>query len=326
MNGIKTPERCVFEPGYACNLKCLACNLWKEEFYKLKTPPGNEPDAGRAAEIQQKLAEDGVKKITYIGGEPFANPWLPETALRAKELGMRTAVVTNGTLLDEKLIGRICGEGVFDVMIFSIDGPEKVHDALRGAADAFGKAEKNLKFLSRLKRREKLKKPKIMIYSTLSSLNHSFVEKIYGFAKRVNAAKIRFQLASFVQGKTPGNLGSGSNLHQYSPPENLKIPGSALPRLREKILRLKESSAKDGLRVEAEKKLAGKKNERCRFLFNDCVVNSAGDVIPCPMAPGFSAGNVLSGGLRRAFAENAEKIKNLENSPLCRQCCVEKIW
>lgn len=45
------------------------------------------------------LAEHGVEKLTFVGGEPTLCPWLDQLLRRAKDLKMVTMIVSNGTRL-----------------------------------------------------------------------------------------------------------------------------------------------------------------------------------------------------------------------------------
>ncbi|WP_282071372.1 hypothetical protein [Polaribacter atrinae] len=45
----------------------------------------------------RKIAAAGFEKITFAGGEPMLCPWLPKLIKTAKELGLTTMIVTNGS-------------------------------------------------------------------------------------------------------------------------------------------------------------------------------------------------------------------------------------
>jgi len=49
------------------------------------------------------LAEAGCKKLTFVGGEPTLNPYLPTLLRIAKDASLTTMIVTNGTTLDSFL-------------------------------------------------------------------------------------------------------------------------------------------------------------------------------------------------------------------------------
>ena len=59
--------------------------------------------------IVESLARAGFRKINFAGGEPTLCRWLPELINRAKELGLTTSVVTNGSRLTREWLGSING-------------------------------------------------------------------------------------------------------------------------------------------------------------------------------------------------------------------------
>ena len=49
------------------------------------------------------MAESGTQKVTFVGGEPTLCPFLGSLIKRAKELGIVTMLVTNGSRLRTKV-------------------------------------------------------------------------------------------------------------------------------------------------------------------------------------------------------------------------------
>ena len=52
-------------------------------------------DAG--LKIIQDLADKGVEKINFVGGEPMLHPHLNDWIIESKRVGMTTSIVSNGT-------------------------------------------------------------------------------------------------------------------------------------------------------------------------------------------------------------------------------------
>lgn len=76
----------------------------------------------------------GYNNIHFTGGEPL----LWEPLLRAVDyalaLGYESVFInTNGTLLDRETAGRLAGRGKKLSISISLQGPERLHDAVRGA-------------------------------------------------------------------------------------------------------------------------------------------------------------------------------------------------
>jgi len=58
-------------------------------------------------EIPGRLRKMGCRKITFVGGEPTLNPYLPEFLEAAKDVDLTTMIVTNGTQLTPAYQDRI---------------------------------------------------------------------------------------------------------------------------------------------------------------------------------------------------------------------------
>ena len=67
----------------------------------------------------EALAAAGFDKINFAGGEPTLCPWLPDLIRRAKELGMTTSIVTNGSRLTPEWLDGVAGS--LDWAALSID-------------------------------------------------------------------------------------------------------------------------------------------------------------------------------------------------------------
>ena len=54
--------------------------------------------------IPKMLADAGVKKLTFVGGEPTLCPYLGELLEEAKRVGLTTCIVSNGTGLTNSFL------------------------------------------------------------------------------------------------------------------------------------------------------------------------------------------------------------------------------
>lgn len=90
----------LWEP---CNMRCKFCFATFQDVKKSILPKGHLPKK-QAIEVVQQLAEIGFEKITFAGGEPSLCPWLPELISTAKEAGLTTMIVTNGSKIDEHFL------------------------------------------------------------------------------------------------------------------------------------------------------------------------------------------------------------------------------
>ncbi len=91
--GIPFPERTLhLVYSFACNLTCAHCLY--------RCGPGDRGVMGleRAKDVIDQAAEAGVRRIAFLGGEPFLHPEALRTLIRhAGRNGLVTAAVTNGS-------------------------------------------------------------------------------------------------------------------------------------------------------------------------------------------------------------------------------------
>ncbi len=101
-----------------CNMKCGFCFASFQDIDSRILPKGH---LGRedSLTVVELLAEAGFRKINFAGGEPTLCPWLPDLISRARELGLTTSVVTNGSRLTRQWLDSV--SGYLDWVALSID-------------------------------------------------------------------------------------------------------------------------------------------------------------------------------------------------------------
>ena len=294
---------------------------------------------GRIKLILEELAAEGLEKITFLGGEPFLHPDLCAMAEHARKSGLETAVVSNGTVITEQMAEKVVRDELFDILIFSLDGPQSVHDRIRGRNGIFKAATDNIRFIQKLRKARKQRSPKIYIYTTVSSLNIDEADQMLSVARKLDAHELRFVSASFVSEeircKTNALLGCEAlSLHSYSAGPEIKIPPEKLQGLKDRLQELKTAAKQIGLRVSIEEILTDnpEKSQECPFVGKDMVISFNGDVYPCPMLPQYTLGNLTQKPLKEILnsTETLDRVSRItelfENStlPVCPECCVEK--
>ena len=126
-----------------CNLRCWFCGQWgKQGFFKDGSGKAMEYDDWlRLAEALATLPRK--PDIMLWGGEPLTCPDFDRLARTLYDMGFTLGMVTNGTLLHRHLeTARECFAQIF----VSLDGPEALHDSIRGQG-VFRKVAENLRLL-----------------------------------------------------------------------------------------------------------------------------------------------------------------------------------
>lgn len=99
-------------------MRCKFCfATFKDVKYSI-LPKGHLPKED-ALKLVREFGQFGFEKITFAGGEPTLCPWLPELVAQAKNAGLTTMIVTNGSRLTPEYLRMFLG--VLDWVVLSID-------------------------------------------------------------------------------------------------------------------------------------------------------------------------------------------------------------
>lgn len=104
----------------ACNAHCAYCNC----------PSRADPQLTTAQHLTvlREFARLGAVRIKFLGGEPLLRADLETLIGEVRRLGMRSAMVTNGFLIPD----RLAVVRQLDELVISLDGREDAHDRQRG--------------------------------------------------------------------------------------------------------------------------------------------------------------------------------------------------
>jgi MoaA/NifB/PqqE/SkfB family radical SAM enzyme len=121
-----------------CNLKCVSCACWR-------TVTRGELTGHEWRSVLDQLADYGILKANFTGGEPLLRADAPALMAYAYQRGIRNLHLnTNAILLDERRREAVLEAGIRSFNI-SVDGPTaQVHERVRGVAGSFAKTVENL--------------------------------------------------------------------------------------------------------------------------------------------------------------------------------------
>ena len=126
---------------HRCNLRCSHC--YQDNFTALESDDAVKKVIGQFVKLLGALDMRGFLNVT--GGEPLTHPSLFTLLDHAKNEGLETAVLTNGTLISKREARRLKACGV-DYVQVSLDGIRKTHDRIRGNG-SFDKAVEGIRQL-----------------------------------------------------------------------------------------------------------------------------------------------------------------------------------
>jgi radical S-adenosyl methionine domain-containing protein 2 len=154
----------LWEP---CNMRCKFCFATFKDVKQSILPKGHLPK-DQAIEVVLQLADIGFEKITFAGGEPTLCPWLPELIATAKEAGLTTMIVTNGSNLSEGFL--IANKSTLDWIAVSVDSLIPETNILTGRAIS-GKTPLHIEYYKTLADRIKQHGYGLKVNSVVTSMN-----------------------------------------------------------------------------------------------------------------------------------------------------------
>ncbi len=122
-----------------CNLACRHC------YMDAKREARDEMSLEEGIHLVDELADMKVPILIFTGGEPLLSRNFYALAFHASEVGLRTVISTNGTLITPE-VARLLAEAKIRYVGVSLDSASaKNHDAFRGVAGAHALALQGIK-------------------------------------------------------------------------------------------------------------------------------------------------------------------------------------
>lgn len=182
------PFNLQFNPTNLCNQKCRFCWLRDEKNQEKQGIDRQELPDEKYIRIIEDAGRLGVKRITITGGgEPTIRKSLLEAIIpRIKSEGMEGTIITNGTLLDQRLAD-VMVKSRWDSVIFSLDSPDpETNDFLRGMKGGFEKTVSSIRMLDKAKRKGGSMLPKLCIHYVLTNRNHTQIAEMVHLISDLN--------------------------------------------------------------------------------------------------------------------------------------------
>jgi MoaA/NifB/PqqE/SkfB family radical SAM enzyme len=180
-----------------CNLKCVMC----EQHRHTSSPTGlswYDPRRELPLATWVSLLDQVVSfrpQLYITGGEPTIYPHFLEFLTAAKQRGFMVHLQTNGTLLD-RIAGPLVSLGVEAVTV-SMDGPQEIHDTIRGQKDAFHKTTTGLRALAAARKLSRRPGPLITINCVICKASLGTLEQLAPLAQELGADILQIQHTIF---------------------------------------------------------------------------------------------------------------------------------
>ncbi|MBL7206888.1 MAG: radical SAM protein, partial [Candidatus Aenigmarchaeota archaeon] len=174
-----------------CNLKCIICDDWKPEKHKERRLLENMLTKDEYIKIIDDLADFGVQRLQFGGGEPLVRKEIFDIINYAKSKGLPTRILTNGYLLSKMDVAKKLSEGIDEVWV-SLDGPNpETHDLERGVKGCFENVVKGIENLNDI-RFNGDRKFKIVVAAHISPMNMFDPEEYLNLLQKLKADSVLF--------------------------------------------------------------------------------------------------------------------------------------
>lgn len=348
LNNRLYPSKLYYSPSWIvlgvnniCNLHCKMCDVGvdynKSNFYNnlMASRPINMPLELIYKIIDQTSLYFKNSKLGYGFTEPLIYPHLIESLFYANQKHIFTSITTNALNLKRYSDGLI--EGGLNELYISLDGPEKIHNYIRGHKSSFQKAVQGIDALLEYPNR-----PKISIFCVITEWNIGQLLEFVEYFKDYPLEQIGFMHTNY----TPSSI---ADIHNQkfaatypataSNMEEINIDNMDLDRLWEEIKEIKSKKWKFKISFSPEVKdrahldvfyhhpeiLFGK---RCNDVYHNIMIKSNGDIIPAHgRCYNLTIGNLYKNNLKEIWNSTAitqfRRTLSKERGllPACSRCC-----
>ena len=335
------PEWLVLGVNNVCNLHCKMCDVgtgYSESNFAVNlvgTHPINMP-----LELIKKIIDDSAinmpsVKLGYAFTEPLVYPHLIESLFYAQSKKLYTSVTTNALTLP-KHAKQLCESGLNDLFI-SLDGPEEIHNMIRGHKSSFQKAIEGIEKLIAEKN-----PPNISIFCTITEWNIGSLKKFADFFKKYPLKQLGFMHTNFtpddvviahnkIYGNTyPATISNVTETHIGE--MNLQTLWKEVQDIKRDTYPFRVSFSPEINSFEILKVFYNKPDvligKKCNDTFRNIMIKSDGSVIPSHgRCYNINMGNVYNNSISEIWNSAAsvgfrkDLIKAGGLFPACARCC-----
>jgi radical SAM protein with 4Fe4S-binding SPASM domain len=274
-------------------------------------------------------------KIGYAFTEPLIYPHLVESLFYAGKKNLYTAMTTNGLTLKNKAED-LCSAGLKEIFI-SLDGPEKIHNEIRGNKNSFQKAVSGMEELFSHDHR-----PQVSVFSVITEWNIGHLKEFVDFFRTYPLKQIGFMHLNFINRETAeyhNSLFGELYPATISNTEQINLDKINLDLMLEEIIEIKRTDYPFKVSFSPDindlvklrefyhepDKLVGKV---CNDVFRNIMIKSDGSVIPAHgRCYNLNVGNIYEQSLKQIWNSSVfsrfrkELIKAGGLFPACSRCC-----
>jgi len=334
------PQWLVLGVNNICNLHCKMCDVGTQNLETnfatnlVGTHPLHMP-----VELFQRIVDQTKQhfpetKLGYAFTEPLVYKHLEESLSYAQHANLFTSITTNGLNLRQK--SDILAENGLGELFISLDGPQEIHNEIRGHKSSFQRA---LEGIEALKAKSNIP---VSIFCVITEWNIGYLEQFLKDLSNFPIKHVGFMHANFITKELAAehNERFGDSYHAtFSNVEEVSFDAYNLNLLEKEIGAIQQNkfpfetsvhpniTSKEELHTyyfEPQKRVG----KNCFDVFNNIMIKSDGTVIPAHgRCFNVSVGNVYEQSLPEIW--NSDDMKRLRKLiikekgllPACHRCC-----
>ncbi len=312
----------------ACNLRCVMCNAWND-------------NQGRRGELSTddwfriivQARALGLANLKLFGGEPMLRQDLEAIVEYAAGLGIRCALITNGTLLTEQRAGGLVAAGLAELDVSLDAANPTLHDEIRGLPGAWSRAVRGIQLVRQAAQRLD-RRVAIRVNTVVMRQNYEDIPRLVNVLSNLAVDEIALNPAIPQDGNTRASASeyvlSRQDIVRYNHHVAPKILGQAPPgrlSMHPDFLYI-YGTAQDHIDLASQCRYTERLHIRCCFKpWYYMIVRENGDVMGCNTVkhPMSRLGNLQGNAIEDIWFSEAYQTFRAHCKPPqfadCARCC-----
>lgn len=307
----------------SCNFRCNICSFNNRDL-----------DDMTLNDIEKFISTQSRYKpfIFFSGGEPFMRDDFMDILHMVKKYNLKCGINTNGYILDNAKIKKLIDLEI-ELMIFSLYGPEEIHDGITGIKGSYARTTENMHLFCK----NRSKKTRVILSCTVTKTNADSLENIPLLAKRLGFDAVKFEHLNFlsnIEFETNSEYFAKDNYHVNTFMTNFNdSKGLFAEKLIDKLASIRKNYGnfifiKPDLNNEEIRNWYSNEfhsKRRCFFIWHSIFVRPDGIIVPCQFLLNYELGDIRKGNLKDIFYNekmlNLRKLSRNRLLPHCSRCC-----
>ncbi len=194
------PTHISFTITNRCNLRCKMCGQWSNNGYISNNPKKikKEMELTDWKRLTDEISDHKIQSVLLRGGEPFLFPDILELLYYINSKGIFISIDTNGTIFGKYVKDIVKIQKIH--LTISVDGPEKIHDKVRGIDGCFRKIKENVLLLRKEEEKSNIQISKSIAF-TISPYSYKGLGEMPDVARELGINSICINPYYYVPGK-----------------------------------------------------------------------------------------------------------------------------